>query len=205
MTNTYRHRLQTDLSYLPTYNSNEDRSFAEDQNTSEQEPCIERMSNSTPLANSQTLIFLPELLQATTAVFPADIRPFRKADFSKAKKNNRSKGKTAIHTDTPEKNEIEEKYNKTKMGIVKKQIGNEGKFQKVKRTIKRKKKQQIEVETSSNEDETICLKCHGPYKNSKEDWLQCRECKNWAHSTCTNTDPLFVCINCESHIDISED
>ncbi|KAB0804365.1 hypothetical protein PPYR_01335 [Photinus pyralis] len=129
---------------------------------------------------------------------PEEIRPLLKADFSKpVKTNKRAKGKTAILTDTPEKNLIEEKFNKKKVVAVTKKLHGSQTKKKNKQTIKRK----VSENLSSSEDDSICIVCLGPYKESKEDWLQCRNCKEWAHCSCAGNNALFVCKNCDSDAD----
>jgi hypothetical protein len=49
-------------------------------------------------------------------------------------------------------------------------------------------------EENEQDKETFCLVCLGPYNTSQEDWIQCRDCKQWAHVSCTDEDPYFVCI-----------
>ncbi|KAG5874952.1 hypothetical protein JTB14_002636 [Gonioctena quinquepunctata] len=105
--------------------------------------------------------------------------------------------KTAIITDTPEKQLLEELYNNRKVSSAKKNVMASKKTGKIKNVAKKRKIFEKSSEESS-EDDTICLICCGPYCSSKEDWLQCRKCQGWAHSSCAKNDPLFVCNNCES-------
>ncbi|KAG5865002.1 hypothetical protein JTB14_028875 [Gonioctena quinquepunctata] len=129
------------------------------------------------------------------AYTPEQVRPLPKADFSKPKgTTSRRKGKTAIITDTLRSN-IEELYN-NKNSSLKKRMASK-KNGKIKNVAKKRKIVEKSSEESS-EDDTICLICCGPYCSSKEDWLQCRKCQGWAHSSCAKNDPLFVCNNCES-------
>lgn len=44
----------------------------------------------------------------------------------------------------------------------------------------------------------ISLVCCKPYFKSKEDWLQCTDCRKWEHSSCANNDSYFICLNCLS-------
>lgn len=50
----------------------------------------------------------------------------------------------------------------------------------------------------ANEDDNYCIVCFEHYERSREDWLQCRDCHKWAHSSCAKNDPFFVCLNCLS-------
>ncbi|KAJ8944307.1 hypothetical protein NQ318_005134 [Aromia moschata] len=56
------------------------------------------------------------------------------------------------------------------------------------------------LKISSDEDETNCLVCSDIYdkENESQDWLQCTQCKMWAHALCAKNDPFYVCINCTS-------
>lgn len=138
-------------------------------------------------------------------VTPEEIRPFPKAGQRKST-GGRKKGKTLILTNTPVKKQIEleahmrsgkSKYQKSmpKSKMCKedtpKSIG-KGK------QIKKKKSKLIDEEDS--EDEWFCLVCCDSYANSasKEKWIQCYECKYWAHQKCTDGTAYYLCHNCTS-------
>jgi len=143
--------------------------------------------------------------QPTAFITPDILKPLPKADHSKSRKGGRMKRKTAILTDTPEKMLIEEQ-NLNKKVPVKLKIGQDDtkksgvKVDKIRsKRIKTVKKKPVEnFSSDSSDDETFCLVCRGPYSASKEDWLQCRTCKEWAHLNCTDKNPFYVCINCNS-------
>ncbi|KAH1021713.1 hypothetical protein HUJ04_011197 [Dendroctonus ponderosae] len=114
---------------------------------------------------------------ATTVLSPEDIRPFPKASERKRKNGGRKKGKSAILTDSPIKDEIAaSKLPKAKQ-VKKKVFG---------KTV------------SDDKKETFCIVCHGPYSSSIVDWLQCIRCKFWAHENCTDGNPFYKCLNCDS-------
>ncbi|KAI4471827.1 zinc finger fyve/phd-type [Holotrichia oblita] len=151
---------------------------------------------STPPGPLNTETLLPAA-PTKTYYTPEQVRPFPKADFSKQKNTKpRQKGKTAIITDTPERTLIEKRYNKRKVTSVKKTLVMANKSNNKQRKCVKKRKIIEETSKESFEDETLCLICCGVYSVSKEDWLQCRQCKNWAHSSCAKNNPLFVCCNC---------
>lgn len=50
--------------------------------------------------------------------------------------------------------------------------------------------------SSDEEKETFCLICCGGYSQSKEDWLQSLECKQWANASRAKHNPIYVCNNC---------
>ncbi|KAG5878195.1 hypothetical protein JTB14_022293 [Gonioctena quinquepunctata] len=65
----------------------------------------------------------PQVAPPMKAYTPEQVRPLPKADFSKPKgTTSRRKGKTAIITDTPEKQLLEELYNNRKVSSAKKNV-----------------------------------------------------------------------------------
>lgn len=150
-------------------------------------------------STSTQKISTPPAIQKKTVWTPEEIRPLPKADFSAPRKAARRKGKTAILTDTPEKEILEARYlAKKNVGGAKKKVFTKEKKKGATTKNIRVVKTVEQVSSSEEEDDTICLVCCGPYKNSKVDWLQCTSCKQWAHSSCAKNDPLYVCKNCVS-------
>ena len=50
-----------------------------------------------------------------------------------------------------------------------------------------------------NDDEAACLFCDGHFKNSRrgEQWIQCQECRLWAHLDCTDAEKdHYICDFC---------
>lgn len=140
---------------------------------------------------------------------PQDIKPLPKADLTKPKKGGRMRRKTAILTDTPEKMLIEENSKKKDTVKRKVQIGRNSQKKSFPSTICKKKLKQRRTNlkapendsSESSDEDVLCLVCGGPYSTSSGDWLQCRECKHWAHLNCTNKSPFYICFNCESDSD----
>jgi len=109
------------------------------------------------------------------------------------------KRKSTILTDTPEKEKIQNEHNirqekKKKMAI---------KYPKKVKACKKLKlaKSHTTVGAEDEEMETFCLMCSGPYsqsRKSEKDWVQCLQCKLWAHVTCTTKKNLdtFTCAMC---------
>lgn len=68
-----------------------------------------------------------------------------------------------------------------------------------------KRKLVYETESENEEDEDcVCIICLAPFSQSKpgEEWIQCQECKKWAHTKCANSpDKFYTCINCYSDFD----
>ncbi|KAG5897611.1 hypothetical protein JTB14_028879 [Gonioctena quinquepunctata] len=64
----------------------------------------------------------PQVAPPMKAYTPEQVRPLPKADFSKPKALHPDERKTAIITDTPEKQLLEELYNNRKMSSAKKNV-----------------------------------------------------------------------------------
>ncbi|XP_071945228.1 uncharacterized protein [Antedon mediterranea] len=141
---------------------------------------------------------------------PEELRPLPKAGPRKTTKaQNSRKRDTAILTDTPFKKTVEEKKRAKELAdTVKNNKIKKSLFKKNKKDVSSKvkgsKKQPVKAiinESSSDEDnDDFCLVCMEPYSNSrsKEVWVQCLDCKMWAHEDCTTGLAVYVCHNCES-------
>ncbi|XP_023312440.1 uncharacterized protein LOC111692606, partial [Anoplophora glabripennis] len=129
---------------------------------------------------------------------PEIVRPYPKAGPRKAAKTNRRKRKTAILTDTPEKNALEEQQNKTTK-----------KVKKPKKNMDKKRKKSVckkilQSSDESGDDDYSCLICCEGYSESLpgESWIQCQACREWAHKKCVpGAGVTFVCVNCNSDND----
>jgi hypothetical protein len=139
----------------------------------------------------------------TAKVFsPHVIRPLPKA-LPRKRTQNRRKVKSAVLTDTPEKEALEAIEAKRNLKDAKRQVFHKGEQ---KKKGKKKKKQAKRTKCSKSDsddeddDECICLCCLEPYKNSRpnEKWVQCLECKGWSHEECTTGELNYVCQNCLS-------
>lgn len=126
---------------------------------------------------------------------PEFVKPFPKSARKDKPSRGRKKRKSAILTDTPEKEALEEEQNKrkkiTKDPVIKKK--REG----------AKKKVCIESSEEEDEGEYFCLVCCDNYNHSKpgENWLMCRKCKLWSHEQCTEGELPYICHNCNSDDD----
>lgn len=137
---------------------------------------------------------------------PETLRPLPKAPPRKKNQTNRRKVKSAILTDTPVKNELAaiELARMEKKKVKKPNFNEEKARKRSKPATKTKKikvvKKQKENKESEEEEESYCICCLEPYSNSraKEKWVQCLECKNWAHDACTGGELSYVCHNCLS-------
>lgn len=146
-------------------------------------------------------------------ITPEQVTPFLKAAPRLQKQKNR-KMSSAVITDTPEKNKIEEKEARKAKKLVKNMT--------TKKTVKClkpkaakkddsgnsdlnvslhddssdsdnqvlsliKKKTRAAKSTSvpkSNANMEICVVCEGLYSKNKEEWYQCKLCGLWGHESC---------------------
>lgn len=139
---------------------------------------------------------------------PEIVRPLPKATPRQEKSTRRRVRKSAVLTDTPEKNALDEEQsnNKRKKEEISSKIKNKGKG-KGKGKGKDQAKRKILQEKNESDDEEdnleyYCIVCCDAYSKSqpREEWIECILCKNWAHSKCIkniNT-VVYVCPNCDS-------
>lgn len=175
----------------------------------EEQPCCSKYLS--PLPSSQPTSFKFQ-------VSPKDLMPLphnaRKP--IKTKKTDNRKGKTAILTSSPYKLELESKV-RIKKELQTKPKQNEKRKNKLFQdaiTVKRIKKGQentksaaSKTEESTDEDgddgdpNANCIYCNELYTASKsgEGWIQCIECRGWAHEGCCGAEELddfFTCDVC---------
>lgn len=108
---------------------------------------------------------------------PIDIRPFPKAPTRKTIKNNRQKRKTAILTDSPIKNQLEQEK---LMRKIKQPKTSKRNINAMKKKIVTKMSNKRKISTDSFENkECYCLVCLEPFSNlrPREKWIQCMECR----------------------------
>lgn len=122
---------------------------------------------------------------------PEFVRQFPTIKQRKTTLRVRRKRKSAILTDTPEKDALEEEQNSRKSKKSKEII---------KSKVKTVKKKILVSSDNSSEEEYFCLVCTESYGNSKpkEKWICCRECKMWSHEACTDGSFPYICHNCDS-------
>ena len=66
-----------------------------------------------------------------------------------------------------------------------------------------KRQHKSENDSSSEDDDSCpCLICGETYSRPKEKWIQCQDCKLWAHLDCTDGGYFFTCPNCNSDDDM---
>lgn len=166
------------------------------------------------------------LIQPSTSqqiiVSPQIVRPFLKSGPRKNLKSNTRKMTSAIITDTPEKNKIEEKEtkSKTKKNVIKKmkttqnirQLNTKNQYDSSESSDNMPVHDDTSV-TSSDDDinlselkkknisaeknENYCVVCKKHYANSKEEWYQCKICGGWAHESCGHKGVInFFCQKC---------
>ncbi|XP_068990461.1 uncharacterized protein [Neodiprion pinetum] len=152
-----------------------------------------------------------------TVIFsPEAVRPLPKAPPRQGNSKRRIR-KSAVLTDTPEKNALAEEQSKKRKkenensqnkingkgkgkgeGLEKRKVQGKGKAQAKRKVL------QKNTESDNEEDslEYYCIVCCDAYSKSQsgETWIQCLLCKNWAHSKCIKnmSKASYVCPNCDS-------
>ncbi|KAJ2937586.1 hypothetical protein O0L34_g12984 [Tuta absoluta] len=145
-----------------------------------------------------------------TVASPQEIMPLPAT--RKTTRVTKKRGKTAIITSSPYKNELEETIKKKKLAEEdrqkKKEIREVKKAEKTankKRRVTKKKKVKIakvsEENSDSDVENTPCLYCDGRYLESNEGWVACSACGKWAHCSCAGVededeDSTFKCEFC---------
>ena len=154
-----------------------------------------------------TLISTSALLSAP----PEDIMPIPKVQTN-VKRATRKRGKTAILTSTPYKNELEEslsektkkvKRNLTQTNKPMKTTSKEKKSKEIKNKVSKEKKNKTNMSDSDPEEEDAeCLYCNEFYSKSAEGWVACNLCHLWTHNSCAGIDSdddetVFACELCQ--------
>lgn len=150
-----------------------------------------------------------QAIVSSFSVSPREIRPPpEQKDPRIVKKPDKRRGKTVILTSSPYKLELElEEQGKTNKK--EKKTLNQKLFKIPKqKTVQTRKKKKFSIKTdslSSDEDDEesdeACIFCNELYAKSKslEGWIQCLNCKGWAHEACSNAeehDQHFICDFC---------
>lgn len=156
---------------------------------------------------------------------PTLVRPFPKA-MPRIQKFKARRRTTAILTDTPEKEALlhqkekskitpkARKTNEKKRNIKKKVLGSpdDKAPSKLKKTNARKTKsvkkkvfERNDEGSSSDDTDSFCLVCCEAFSKSVsgEEWVQCLQCKLWAHQKCIkhSNSLYYMCANCDSDDD----
>ena len=154
--------------------------------------------NSDPLPESQ-IEFIPE-----------HVVPYPRAPARKEGRKRKAR-KTAILTDTLEKEAIRNEQRSKGKPKKPRLSANKVKPTKtlhqekiVKCATKQRKVQRLNRErdcsSDKEDDDTYCLVCLDPFSNSKsrEQWVQCFQCKKWSHEKCVEAGTTYICHNCYS-------
>ncbi|KAJ3628452.1 hypothetical protein MTP99_015755 [Tenebrio molitor] len=115
----------------------------------------------------------------------------------------------------PELKEGEKKLDKS-LGLENQEVSknNSGKTNKGKNIDKESQKKKKRAprhvgkdDETSTEEDCLCLMCLEPYSASKPGakWIKCILCGKWAHLDCGYDSLTYMCINCESGEEGSED
>lgn len=153
---------------------------------------------------------------------PEDIMPIP-VELSKKERPNRKRGKSVILTSTPYKDELQADIDKKLEQEKRKSLKTDKKGKKSTQTKEKKQKQKTvkrqvfaptqqkrlrkESSPSSSseedeEDDAACLYCNYLYSESSEGWVQCWQCKKWAHCSCAGEDDeddevVHLCTLCQ--------
>lgn len=117
------------------------------------------------------------------AFSPADILP--KPHVTRKTTSNARRGKTAVIISSPYKSELEEKPAKKPN----------------KRSVPKLNADLANPRKKKNSDD-MCIYCTEIYGNTRKSdaWVQCLQCKKWAHEGCTGWEPEdldeFQCFRC---------
>ncbi|CAH2094366.1 unnamed protein product [Euphydryas editha] len=100
----------------------------------------------------------------------------------KSSRVSKKRGKTAIITSSPYKQEIEI--------IAQKKKTQNKKFKKNSRSAKTTKRRKVSSsgDESEKENDTPCMYCEEVYSVSIEGWISCSLCGRWAHNSCAGID-----------------
>ena len=146
----------------------------------EQQPSTSSDATVNPSKQGSEALSSP-LFSRSESISPVQVRPFPKAQPRNNNKRKRSrKQKSEILTDTPVKTAIAKAKSNKKVRLLK----NVQYSLFYKNTLPRRQKKR--KPTALAKQEWYCLVCMDPYSNSKskEIWVQCFSCKNWAHEKC---------------------
>ncbi|CAH2007356.1 unnamed protein product [Acanthoscelides obtectus] len=144
---------------------------------------------------------------AFTLVSPKQLLP-SPVTTQKNRIQTRKKGKSAIITSSPYKEELEKELQETQQMEqlkVKRNIDRQTKKEEKQKIIEQKqklmkKKQQNRIRQkgkrprhestaeSDDEDDTSCLYCSGLYSESVEGWINYIKCNKWAHCGCADVE-----------------
>ncbi|KAG5880740.1 hypothetical protein JTB14_025504 [Gonioctena quinquepunctata] len=132
---------------------------------------------------------------------PEVVRPFSKALPRKTSSKRKSR-KSAIYTDTPEKNAIQEEYDLRKKKQIMRKLTELKYEQKPVQKSKNTKSKNYHNQSDSDEENCFCLVCLEPYGTSRpgEKWVQCIQCSNWSHEECTEQEDLYTFCFVKYHI-----
>jgi len=125
---------------------------------------------------------------------PEEIKPIPKSNKTAARISRR-RGKTAILTESPYKNEL---LAANTLNATPRQVKRSLSFGQKKKA--RTSKKNLNKKTKTNEADEKCLYCDEPYSTSVDGWIQCVQCKKWAHCPCAGIEEdyetMFKCEFC---------
>ncbi|KAI4455663.1 zinc finger fyve/phd-type [Holotrichia oblita] len=134
-------------------------------------------------------------------ISPKPISNAREKDKKSGKRANRAQHAEEL-TSSPFKDELIAKEANKKQNVKSLKRKFTDAVPKKRKNIR--KKEPVNVSSSDSEEEdsdTICIYCTSKYRHSKagEGWIQCQNCKGWAHDACggvSEHDEEFICLLC---------
>ena len=98
------------------------------------------------------------------------------------------------------KNQIEQDLLNRKPAAKARKLNKSEEASKKGKAIKKKSTQLVESDESSENEDCFCVVCCDSFSNSasKEKWIKCVQCSNWAHVKCTDASSFFLFQHCDS-------
>lgn len=178
----------TDIDFLPSMMTDVAQEASSKENMSNQPSAAH---SSSPVPSTSRALPATEPVPSTSSTdLLKQLSPFPDASKKRLVTRARKTQKSEIITSSPYKKDIEErqKSRSNKKDKAKKQKGKGAK-----KTLKTTKNIQS-LSQEDREKETECIICGETFE---EDWIQCHECKDWAHEDCVYIDSSDVHYYCD--------
>lgn len=184
----------SDLDYLPSDMTNmplNDKTGQEDNTRSDMPP-----ETIVPTEKGQETLDVQPSTSSAADVYQRilDLSPLPDAAKKRSQSSKRKSEKSQILTSSPYKLFVEEKENEKTAKESKKILTT--KFKKTNRPEKIKKSR-IQTPAQNLNTVTTCVVC---LENNDEDWIQCSNCKQWAHEACADIPECsdnYICDRCK--------
>ncbi|CAH0727622.1 unnamed protein product, partial [Brenthis ino] len=124
------------------------------------------------------------------ATTPEQIMPVPKENRT-SKRVSKQRGKTAIITESPYKNELLAIKKTAELKEQKKRVAKDLKLKSIKqkkRKVLTKKGSKSSAEEYADAEDAECIYCGYLWSESTEGWIRCLKCSRWAHYSCAGED-----------------